>query len=294
MQSSELRDVDFGFTKYNEILYGLGISSRGYLVITSFLICFPTYLFIRKVSDAKSLTYFLYITIGTFVFNLSGIRQSLAVSVILIGYLGTMYVSSLWKKCFIIVGFILLASQFHASAIFCLVFLPMLWASQRHLKLNVILLAIFTITPLVIPFTGFFETFLEGLMITRYENYDADSTRINIIAYFVIPYVIFIYLTYLKYFDKQTSFSPTENFAYLCAFMYVVSASASFYIPILNRMEYYFSLPMISLIPTLTNRLSASNRKPLLASIVIISALFFFIAQTGGIMRIDNYSISFD
>lgn len=294
LQTSEFRGTDIGFTKYNELLYRIGLSARQYLFITSFLICFPVYFFIRKVSDKKSLTYIFYITIGNFVFNLSGIRQSLAVSIILVGYLLTLYVSSKRLRYLIFTGFIILAALFHASALFCLVLVVMLWVSQKRFKLSKILLAIFIIIPVVLPFTGFFESFLEDLMISRYENYEADSSRINIIAYFVIPYVIFIYLTYLKYYDKQTAYIPTENFAYLCSFMYVVSASASFYIPIINRMEFYFSLPMVSLIPTLTTRSSSSNRTTILVAIVIICALFFYIAQTDGILSIDNYTFSFD
>ena len=293
-QSSELREVDVGFTKYNELLYSLGFSTRQYLMMTSLLICFPIYFYIEKVSDKKNLTYFLYITIGIFVFNLSGIRQSLAVSILILGYLSTLYVRRKWIKYIIIAGFVLLAALFHASAIFCLVLIPMLWASQKHFKLNKILFVFFIVTPLVLPFTGFFESFLVNKMIARYESYEADSSKINVVSYFVIPYVIFVYLTLLKYFDKRTSFSPTENFAYLCAFMYVVCAAASFYIPILNRMEYYFSLPMNSLIPTLTSRLSVSYRNFILSAIVVVCVLFFFIGQTDGTMRIDNYKFSLD
>lgn len=291
-QTSNMRDIDFGFAKYNELLYNLGLSARQYLIVTSFLICFPVFFFIRKLSEKKILTYFLYITIGNFSFDLSGIRQSLAVGVVLLGYLCSLYVTSKWKKYMVIAVFIILASQFHASAKFCLIFVPILWVSQKNFKTNKILLAILILTPLVLPFTSIFAFLTEKINIFRYENYEADSSRINIIAYFIIPYVIFLYLTILKHCDKQSSFSPNDNFAYLCAFMYVLSASASFYIPIFSRMEFYFSLPMLSLIPTLTSRVSASKRKPLITAIVVVCVLFFVIAQSGGIMRIDNYSFS--
>jgi hypothetical protein len=203
-------------------------------------------------------------------------------------------VSAKWKKYLIIVVFVVLAALFHTTAIFCLIYIPMLWASQKNFKLNIKLLALFTLTPIILPFTGFIGSIVENMMIFRYEHYEADSSQINVVAYFVIPYVIFVYLTYLKFLEREVTSCSNDNFAYFCAFMYVICASASFYIPILNRMQYYFSLPMISLIPTLTSRLTIPYRRLLQTAIVTICILFFFIGQTDGTMKIDNYMFSLD
>ncbi len=72
------RSIDKGFAYYNQFLFILGVPPRLFLVLTSFLICFPVYFYIKGMAYKKMFAYILYVIIGTFSMNLSGMRQSMA------------------------------------------------------------------------------------------------------------------------------------------------------------------------------------------------------------------------
>ena len=73
--------------------------------------------------------------------------------------------------------------------------------------------------------------------------------------------------------------------------MYAVSAASSLMLPIIARIGFYFSLPTIVLVTSLTGRLPSYERKIYTPIIVVVSITYFLIAVSGGILRIDNYSL---
>jgi hypothetical protein len=55
----------------------------------------------------------LYVTIGTFAMQLSGLRQSLAVSIIILGVVLSIDISRKWLRYLVLITSVLLAQTFH-------------------------------------------------------------------------------------------------------------------------------------------------------------------------------------
>lgn len=290
--TSYLRIVDASFAEYNEFLHKMGVSPRLFLIITSFIILLPVYLFIKDNAINKSLVTLLYLTIGTFSMHMSGIRQSMAMGICLLGCVLFLAIKRKYLKYIVLAGLIAIAATFHGTAIVCYLYIPMFLLANAKFKFNKLTLILL----LVLPIAGVFLNSLFGsavnyFMISKYENYELDSSNINIVSFFVIPYCIFIFLTW-----KQSTIGFADNverFCYLSAFLYVMAASASMYMPMLARMGYYFSLPMLTLVGNFCETDNGPNSKLIKNGIVIVCILFFLTSTSGGILRLDHYHFGF-
>lgn len=74
------------YTIYCSILNLLGISKRGFLIITSAIFIYSMGVFIKRYSNNYLISIFTFLTIGLFSLYMSALRQSLAISVVLFAY----------------------------------------------------------------------------------------------------------------------------------------------------------------------------------------------------------------
>ena len=290
---SDLRGVDLGFTAYTTLLSELGVSSRLFLAISSLIMLFPYLLYINKSGTPRLFTILLYITIGTFTMQLSGLRQSMAVSFITLGVVLSAEIKRSFPRYLVLIGSVLLAETFHHTGIIGLLFVPMFIVMDKkwHVKESWLLLLAFL--PVFLFFTSsIFAPLVDELMSSRYEKYQTGTQNINIIAFFLIPYFIFLYVLWLV--RRVGLDDKYDRIGFLCAIVSILSASASMYMPILSRIEYYFSLPMLVLITHLTNKLNVSIRRLLFGAIGVVCILFFLVSTDGGILQIDNYQFSLE
>jgi len=292
--TSDLRSIDKGFAFLTGAIYNFGFPPRGFLIIISFIIVVPVYLFIRRwTPDNRMFITILYMTIGTMAFNLTGMRQSIAISVILSSLIIISYLKRPIFQYIVLVLSIALAVPFHYSSQICVLFLPLLYLSKRKFIFRNKLIWICLCVPIVGLFLGsYYGIVIERFMVAKYENYEANFGDANIISYFIIPYTMFIYVTWLL--SKAKEIGVVERFSYLCALFYTFFASASVYMPILARFEYYFSLQFMCLIGCLTARLPKKERSLVLYGITAICIAFFLIVVPGGTLSIDNYMFGTD
>ena len=286
---SSLRVTDVGYTYYNLILKSLGCSPRLFLIITSLIISYSVYRYIKQIGDGRMFSYLLYITIGTLSMHLSGIRQSLAMSIALMGYLFAVCQRKTINKYGILLFSVFLATTVHASAVICYLYIPFLLLSNRNIKLKTFSLFISAVIPLIMAMTPLPQYLITYFMTERYEMYGNSS--INIFAFFIIPYVVFLYILFLIY--RIKALTPYEKFGFFCSILYAVAAASSLYLPIVNRTSFYFNLPTIVLVASLTSRLPRSERSLFETVIAVVCIAFFFIAINGDTMKIDNYSFFF-
>lgn len=287
---STLRGEDVGYSHYVDFLIGLHIPARLFLIISSFIILFPHFLFLNKDTyNHRAFPLLLYITIGTYAVHLSGLRQAMAMGLSLFGVVLFMSGKKILLKYIILAVFAYLASLFHYSAIACYLYLPLLFFAEKELKqnsffINVLLLLL----PIVaIVFSNLFAPVVDYFMIARYEDYELGTEGKNVIAYFVIPYVMFAYTLWLR--RKVGTENLIDRFGYLCAIVYIICTAASSYMPMLARIGYFFSFPMLVTISDLTYKLSKDTRNVFLVIISIICIAFFLIANSGGNLQIDHY-----
>lgn len=110
-----------GYVLLMKLCLFLKMPFQWFLTIVYFIIQTPIYYYIRKCSKNYFLATLVYVCYMFFEFNLTGIRQALAASIVLIGYILYIYSKKhAWLKFLVLV---LIASTFHKSALICLVFL---------------------------------------------------------------------------------------------------------------------------------------------------------------------------
>lgn len=288
---SALRMTDMGFTAYTMFLSSLNLPPRAFLAISSAIIVVPIYLYVQKFSTSKSFTTLLYLTIGTFSMHMTGIRQSMAMGIALLGCLISMKIHRKYLRFVPLLILVYISSTVHGTAFICYLYPLFILFSDKEFAINKKIAVLLLSAPIfAILFNSYFSSIVNYFMLSKYEDYELGAANVNIIAYFVIPYFIFWYLTWLG--KKQGLNTPIERFEYLCAFAYVLCAASSSYMPILNRMSFYFSLPILSLVAKLTVGLKREEKQLIIPILVTICITYFLMSSYGGTLRIDNYKFS--
>lgn len=288
---TDISEIDFepGFAAYMAICKRLGLSPRLYIALSSALICIPTSFVIGKFSQNRSFTFFLYITIGIFAMHLTGLRQSLAISLLMIGLV--IILTRLRKKIYqlgFLIIIIYMSSLIHYSSWVGLLYLvPVLFCFKKKRSIYILQIIPF----IIIAGSGYVNSLYGSFLVDRYVEHFEDAHAINVVSYFVIPYLIFTFCSYLRLKSKNDDL--IENVFYCSSFFYASLAAASLEIPMSTRFLYYFSIPTLIFITNNLFRLKTKERIPLLSLLTIICVVYFFVAQSGGILQIDNYRFFF-
>lgn len=112
-----------GYILFMKICVKLKLSFQGYLAVVYVVILYPIYLFIKKYSTDKLFSTLIYICYTLFEFDLTGLRQAMAMSIVLLAFITLLEAPRFPKMLFIIL--VLFAATFHKSAYIALVFLPL-------------------------------------------------------------------------------------------------------------------------------------------------------------------------
>lgn len=291
--TSFLRSTDFGFARYVEFLASLNFSSRLFLVITSSIILFPVFYYIYKFTQSKNLATLLYLTIGTFSMHMTGIRQSMAMGLALLGYTLSTNIDRKYMKYIPLLLLVYLSTTIHGTSVICYLYLLLMIISEKDFNISKKMQFLLLITPILsMIFSSYFSHIANVFMISKYQDYELGAANVNPISFYVIPYSIFLYVTWLQ--RKQGLVNRIERFEYLCSFAYAICSAASMYMPILIRMSFYFSLPMLSLVAGKTISMENSNRNIIKPILIIVCIAYFLISSSGGILHIDNYQFNLD
>lgn len=109
-----------GYTLLMKLCLAMNISFQGFLVVVYLIILIPIYFYIRNFSRDKFLSVIIYVCYMYFEFNMTGIRQAMATSIVLIGYM--LYIKAKRFNRLWLLVFITLAVLFHNSAFICYFF----------------------------------------------------------------------------------------------------------------------------------------------------------------------------
>lgn len=160
-----------GYILLMKICLGLGCSFQVFLGIVYAIILIPIYLVIRKYSKNVLLSIIIYYCYIYFEFNLTGIRQSLAMSIVLVGYI--VFVESKNFKVVKYLIFVTLAVFFHNGAVACYLFILLL--PIKSIKKFTIVIAFGTISSLIIR--NYIFIFIK-------EFFDKDAFKLGAGLYF--------------------------------------------------------------------------------------------------------------
>ncbi len=195
---------EIGYQIYSKII-SLFFDCQGLFIITA-LICITCVLYgIIKNSKNWQYSLFLFVGLRFYYFFLSGLRQSIAVSIVIVAYTFLKQ-----KKVIRYILLVLLASTFHFSSLVFLLALPM--SKMKFTYKNIFDILVITLiiyiffTPILMILLNYMPDYYSGYLIT-----EAVSTN-NLANYIemVIPIFVLMFVGFTGYF-RENNINNTEE-----------------------------------------------------------------------------------
>lgn len=277
-------NAEWGFQGFNSILRSIGINDQGYILLIALIITSVFTAFFYKHSMNIFLSFYLHLTIGLFSMSMSGIRQTLAVSLILIAY---HFMRK--NKLFGFLACIILAYSFHNSAI-C--FLPMYLF--RNVKINRINGTIFWFTTLaVLLLRKPIANLMASIVPDKYSDFQfiSDTNYVNpilIIIGLAIP------ITCLFFWNTKSILYDNDkySFFFMCSCVNAFAQILSLNSILLGRLSYYFLPFTIVLIANVICNVKNKNIRVIaIIFCLLLPFIQFSISSTGGVFEIDEYKL---
>lgn len=260
---------DWGFTLYQSMLQKF-FSHPQFLLIISALITISLILItLYKYSPALTFSIFLFISSGTYISTMNGLRQYLIASIIFAAF-SLILKNKKWKFIFLV----LVLSLIHASV---LIMIPVYFiVRQKAWSKKIIFLTfaiIFTFLGFETIFVNLFENLLER---TQYDNYidSLDSFKgtntLRIIVSAIPVLLAFVFRKRLK--ASLPNYDIYVNFS-LLNFLIMLFASYSW---IFARISMYFDLYNLILLPAIIYYCFERRTMILVGYFTIVCYLIYF------------------
>ncbi len=120
---------DFGYVYFEngyillmKVCHALGMSFQAFMAFVNAIILIPVYLFIKKYSTSPLLSVLIYTCYMFFEFNMTGIRQAIAASIVLLGIMALLSLKKQPLLAYLVIVFV--ATFFHRGAFIGFLYLP--------------------------------------------------------------------------------------------------------------------------------------------------------------------------
>lgn len=263
---------EYGYIALMKVCIAVGLSFRIFFFIIYAIILWPIMLFIREKSPYPFLSVIIYISFQFFIFNLTGIRQSIAISILMLSYLvlSKDYCKKRLLKFLLLVG---MAALFHKSAIIFSLAYPI-----SRLKLNKKTIGLFCVTAAL----GYFFNILGvGAILDMFENshykYSTDDSQQ--LGFLIVAMAGIVFLSVWTYFNakgkNKVQYQYVANILMASmSFMFLFNGS------VLLRSVMYYYFPMIISLPMFVNTLKNLRlRRLVYIGIALVFLAFFFIRE---------------
>jgi hypothetical protein len=290
MLSLEIFKFDeWGFYTINTVINILGFENQGYILVVSLIISLSFSLFFYKYSKNILLSFYLHLTIGLFSMSMSGLRQTLAVCLILLAF--HFFIK---RNHIVFFALVLVAYTFHHSAI---VFLPVFLLRNVIIskKRGILLLVVVTST---LFFRELFTPLIELVAPDRYlERYDliSDAYHVNpllILIAIAIPTVCLFFWNNISKLEKKEKELYSNLFILSCIniLLNILSLNSN----MIGRLSFYFIPFIVILIPNIISGIRNKRLRIIAIYFCIILPLIQFITSTpGGAYNIDQFKFFF-
>lgn len=227
---SDAKDPVYSFTAW--LFSHLFKDPQWWLACVAFLFCYSVGKLILSESNKTIISILIIISIGFFSFSLTGLRQTIAMSILLFSY---PFIKDRKPIKFIIT--VIIASLFHATALIFLIIYPI-----SKVKLGIYHIVIAAIAFIVFyAFKGQLLILLGNyLQDERFESYLDGNARQLTMSGFIIQAAIFIFSMY--YYKNYTSQDKNAIILYNFAFIGLIFQLFSSFIAEFFRISMYFSI----------------------------------------------------
>lgn len=208
-----LSEKDIGYYVFVKILTTLTNNPQILIITTSLFIGFCYIHFFQRNTNDWLLSSLAYLTFGLFFFNLTGIRQSIAMA---ISVLSIKFIQD--KKLIKFILYVLFASFFHKSALFFLVAYFI-----GRMKVNIKNTGIFALVGI---FSIVFSTQLLEFVAQSFEQYSSygiESTQNGTIFFIIVAMVTLLSIINMKsMLEKKPSLSVLINLNYITCILWAL------------------------------------------------------------------------
>ena len=271
--------IEFGYTVINKIVGALGGTFRETLLLIAFIIYTGIYRLIKETSCDKMMSIFLFISFGYFASSMNIMRQFCALTFIIFAYIEVMKKKSIKKILF----YCMIAFLFHKSSILCLgvIFVYYLLEYEKIKSSGLLKPLVLVGAIIACLFVGKIFSVL-GLNVI-YMSEGAGYTYNLFSVSFLIKILLLIsgYIAMRRVLDENEIMARNLGFLnflnMVSCFMNILSAQYSMF----TRLNIYFSVGMIVLIPNIIEYLPIKN-KNVMRMIVYVAFTFLFYTQLLG------------
>ena len=269
----KVKNDEYGYALWNWIISRFTDNVNVFFTLTSSFFAYSLARFIYKNSHNQFFSMILYYTVGMFGFQMTGMRQAMAMAVLLFSF---EYIKERKLIKFIIVCFV--ASWFHKSALTFLVAYPF-----AYMKIN---FKNFTIIFSLFLFSLFYGAKLSQIMgnLIGYEREFDAGIRGDIGGETVIGMLLIaIILSYM--FSMRLSEQSKYNAVYFNLTVYtLVIYILRYSIHALERVSHYYQYAFIILLPNAIEAIPDKKTKKVVytCAVVLACALFFYRYQLKG------------
>lgn len=237
-------EIEPSYALYNKIIATIFYNEQFFLIVTAAVCLIGVYFFIKNNSKDYLMSIFLYITLNFYIFLFSGLRQAIAISIVLFGF-GFIKKGNIVK--FLLT--VLFAATFHISA---LIFIPAILIAYKKLTPRYVL----TVSILSVLFLIFKEPILQFVTQFVYKGYTIKSESegygylilligIFAVAYFLKKYVLKVDKEDIIWYNLFFVTIPLQIFA---------TAQGN-----VARLVMYYSLSSIMLIPNVIENIKEQS-----------------------------------
>lgn len=272
----------------------LDISFYAYDALMAAFICIVLAVFLKKYTCNLYLSLFLYMTIGLFTMSMSGLRQTLAISLCTIPVImaydndGFQHITIRKKvRRFVFGGLcVVAAATLHNSA---LIFLPILFLFSIRLSRRQTILLVILATSTIL-FRELFTRIMSNFLIGRYEDFDLDVGYAMNILVLLLPIAIGLFCAFVSrpdYTDGKYSGMISLMFIFLA--LQITFNNLALNNNQIGRLGYYFLSSYIILIPYALKCMNQSSRSIVTFVIIVLCLVYFYLGTNEGTLRIDHY-----
>lgn len=271
---NNLFQYEIGYSIYSQIISKLNVNDQVYLFIVAMTIIIPIgYTWIKN-SKMPGISVFIYITLGFFAFSFSGLRQAIAISIIVFSF---NYINQRNFIKFLIC--LVLAISFHTTA-FVFVFAYPLY----HIKLNnkhfIIMVPFFILIYLLRSrLYLLFYSLYKGIH-GSVENTGAYTMLFVMIGVFILAHI------FGPNRKDNIKFNAYKNYLLIAIFIQIFASQSN----TIMRIGYYYYVFITLLIPEVIRNQKDKNIQILASIIIVLALLYFFQYTTGsGQMNVSPY-----
>lgn len=270
-----------GFLYFVKIIHSF-IDNPTALLLMSSVICIGiSCRFIYEYSDDPILSVLLYITLKPFFFQMTGIRQAIATAFVMVAFMLVMEQHNMWKTIVAIV-FMILAVQFHSTAI--VAFVPfVIWVFSKFrdaIRITPNSIVKWTIITAVAAFLAYpYIMRLVSFVAPKYANYFIGIWgESNYFASFFNTLIQLVFLIVGSIYLRNYEETKIEKFAFIMLFISVIINTLSMRMEIWARLAGMFSIYTgVLFAPMFTSAVEDSKNRVILKSCVFLFSFAYML-----------------